>query len=270
MILFISDLHLDADRPDVTQAFLRFLDDRAVHAQALYILGDLFEVWIGDDGMDSYQHQIAQALSRLAQKGTHVFLMHGNRDFMLGKTFCQEAQCQLLSDPSLIHIQGSPVLLMHGDTLCTQDRSYQRKRWKLRNPISRWLLGHLPLSVRHTLAQKLRAASQRYTQEQPTALTDVTHEAVCQIMRRYQVQTLIHGHTHRPAVHSLEVNNTPAQRWVLGDWDKQAWVLIADQDDIRLESFPLNAIATTQPLHCETEIPDQALRLPDAQSQQTH
>lgn len=238
--LFISDLHLDECRDDITQAFLRFLNERAPQAQALYILGDLFEVWIGDDGMSPYQRQIAQALRQLADQGTQIFLMHGNRDFMLGKGFCREAGCQLIREQTLINLYGQSALLMHGDLLCIQDREYLRKRWRLRNPISRWLLRHLPLSTRHQLARKLRVASQYHTRNQPQKITDVTPEAVQSYMARYAVQVLIHGHTHRPTIEPLKVLGQPAHRIVLGDWDRQAWVLeVTERHQYRLKAFPL-------------------------------
>lgn len=241
--LFISDLHLEEDRPDITQAFLNFLDTRAKTAQALYILGDLFEVWIGDDGMDSYQQHIAQALRRLADGGTQIFLLHGNRDFMLGKAFCRLAGCQLLKEESLIQLGGEPVLLMHGDTLCTQDYRYQRQRWRLRNPVSIWLLRHLPLSTRHKLARQLREASRRYTREQPSAIVDVTDDAVVRRMSHHGVRTLIHGHTHRPAIHSVQLNGSSAQRIVLGDWDKQGWFLAFDEQ----QGYALQTLALLAP-----------------------
>lgn len=244
-VLFISDLHLEAERPDITRAFLHFLEQRASQAEALYILGDFFEVWIGDDGMDDFQRGIAAALRRLSASGTRIYLMHGNRDFLIGRRFCREAGCQLLREGSVIDLYGERVLLLHGDSLCTRDASYQRLRKRLRNPLSLWLLRHLPLSTRRKLARKLRDASRMRTREKAAEIVDVTPEAVPQIMAAHGVHTLIHGHTHRPAVHQLQIGEQHAQRIVLGDWDRQGWVLVVDPQGYRLESFSLDGTSLT-------------------------
>lgn len=238
-VLFISDLHLEAERPDISRAFLHFLTTRARGAEALYILGDFFEVWVGDDAMDDFQRSIAAALRRLSDAGTRIWLMHGNRDFMLGKRFCREAGCSLLREGSVVELYGEPVLLLHGDSLCTRDESYQRLRRRLRNPVSLWLLRNLPLATRHKLARKLRNASRLRTREKAAEIIDVTPEVVPQVMAAHGVRTLIHGHTHRPAVHKLQVDGENAQRIVLGDWDRQGWVLEVDERGYRLESLAL-------------------------------
>lgn len=224
-VLFISDLHLEAERPDITRAFLSFLDERARRAEALYILGDFFEAWIGDDGMDAFQRSIAQSLRQVADGGTRIYLMHGNRDFLIGKAFCREAGCTLLPDPSVIDLYGEPVLLMHGDSLCTRDEAYMRLRRWLRNPLTLWVLRHLPLATRHKLARKLRKESRAQTRMKAVDIIDVTPEEVPRVMRRHGVRTLIHGHTHRPAEHPLDIDGQPARRIVLGDWDHQGWAL---------------------------------------------
>ncbi|MCL7462664.1 UDP-2,3-diacylglucosamine diphosphatase [Pseudomonas sp. NW5] len=238
-VLFISDLHLEAQRPDIARAFVHFLENRAIHAEALYILGDFFEVWIGDDGMDEFQRSIAAALRRLSDAGVPIFLMHGNRDFLIGQRFCREAGCTLLKEGSVIDLYGEPVLLLHGDSLCTRDESYQRLRKRLRNPVSLWLLRHLPLSTRHKLARKLRNASRERVREKAAEIVDVTPEVVPQVMATHGVRTLIHGHTHRPAVHALEIQGQRAERIVLGDWDRKGWVLEVDAQGRRLQSFAL-------------------------------
>ncbi|MBB3104490.1 UDP-2,3-diacylglucosamine diphosphatase [Azomonas macrocytogenes] len=243
-ILFISDLHLEEGRPDITQAFLRFLEKRAIHAEALYILGDFFEVWIGDDGMNEYHHSIARALRRVADSGTQIFLMHGNRDFMLGRRFCREAGCTLLKGHCVIRIQGEPVLLLHGDELCTRDEVYQRKRRQIRNPLSLFFIRRLPLSIRRNMARKIREASRMHTQEAAREIIDVTPEAVTQTMLRHGVRVLIHGHTHRPAIHDLKIDGQPAQRIVLGDWDCRGWALEANERGCRLAPFSLLERAT--------------------------
>lgn len=238
-VLFISDLHLEAERPDITRAFLHFLATRARTAEALYILGDFFEAWIGDDGMDEFQHSIARALRELADSGTRIYLMHGNRDFLIGKAFCREARCTLLRDPSLIDLGGENILLMHGDSLCTLDAAYMKLRRWLRNPLSLFILRNLPLSTRHRLARKLRKESRAQTRMKASEIVDVTPAEVEKIMRDKGVRILIHGHTHRPAVHELEIDGRPARRIVLGDWDSQGWALEADEQGLRQAPFPL-------------------------------
>ena len=239
MILLISDLHLEQERPDISRAFLHFLDTRARQAEALYILGDFFEVWIGDDAMTPFQRGIALALRRLSDSGTRIYLMHGNRDFLLGKAFCREAGCTLLGDPHVVSFNGESALLMHGDSLCTLDIGYQKMRRLLRNPLSLFILRNLPLNTRHKLARKLRSESRSQTRMKASDIVDVTPEEVQRVMAQYGVKTLIHGHTHRPAVHDLEVNGQPGRRIVLGDWDKQGWALQVDESGFNQAPFTL-------------------------------
>ena len=239
-VLLISDLHLQEERPDVTRAFFDFLQTRARGAEALYILGDFFEVWIGDDGMTPYHEAIAKALHDLADSGTRIYLMHGNRDFMIGKVFCRKAGCSFLPDPSLVQLGGENVLLMHGDTLCTRDVQYLRKRARIRSPLGLFILRHLmPLSKRQALARKLRNESLERTAMKAAEIIDVTPEEIPRIMEKFGVKTLIHGHTHRPAVHQLQVTGNPARRIVLGDWDKQGWALQIDGSDFVQAPFPI-------------------------------
>ncbi|TCD24610.1 UDP-2,3-diacylglucosamine diphosphatase [Pseudomonas sp. IC_126] len=240
MILLISDLHLEEERPDITRAFLRFLETRAIQAEALYILGDFFEVWVGDDGMTPYQHEIAAALRVLSESGTRIYLMHGNRDFMMGKAFCREAGCTLLPDTHVAELGGQRVLLMHGDTLCTRDEGYMRLRRWLRNPASLFILHHLPLAKRQKLAQKLRSSSKEETRMKASDIVDVTPDEVIDVMQRHGVRTLIHGHTHRPANHRLQVAGQPATRIVLGDWDRQGWALQIDESGVHQAPFELS------------------------------
>ncbi len=239
MILLISDLHLEEQRPDITRAFLHFLQTRARQAEALYILGDFFEVWVGDDGMSPFQHDIARALRELSDAGTRIFLMHGNRDFLIGRAFCREAGCTLLKDPSIVHFNGEPVLLMHGDSLCTLDVGYMKLRRLLRNPLSLFILRNLPLTTRRKLARKLRSESRAQTRMKAREIIDVTPDEVPRIMAEHGVRTLIHGHTHRPAEHALEVNGQSARRIVLGDWDSQGWALQIDEQGLHQAPFAL-------------------------------
>jgi UDP-2,3-diacylglucosamine hydrolase len=239
MILLISDLHLEEQRPDITRAFLHFLQTRARQAEALYILGDFFEVWVGDDGMSPFQHDIARALRELSDAGTRIFLMHGNRDFLIGRAFCRESGCSLLKDPSIVHFNGEPVLLMHGDSLCTLDVGYMKLRRLLRNPLSLFILRNLPLTTRRKLARKLRSESRAQTRMKAREIIDVTPDEVPRIMAEHGVRTLIHGHTHRPAEHALEVSGQSARRIVLGDWDSQGWALQIDEQGLHQAPFAL-------------------------------
>jgi len=240
VILLISDLHLEEERPDITRAFLHFLATRACQAEALYILGDFFEVWIGDDAITPFQQSIADALRALSERGTRIYLMHGNRDFMLGKGFCRAAGCTLLGDPSVVELGGERVLLMHGDSLCTRDEGYMRLRRLLRNPLSLFILRHLPLSTRRKLARKLRNESRAQTRIKASDIIDVTPELIPRVLAEHGVRTLIHGHTHRPATHELEVDGRPARRIVLGDWDQQGWALQVDESGFQQAPFDLN------------------------------
>ena len=240
MILLISDLHLEEQRPDISRAFLRFLETRAPQAEALYILGDFFEVWVGDDGMTPYQRSIASALRTLSESGTRIYLMHGNRDFMIGQAFCKEAGCTLLSDPHVAMLGGERVLLMHGDSLCTRDEGYMRLRRWLRNPLSLFILHHLSLAKRQKLAQKLRSTSKAETRMKASDIVDVTPDEVIRMMHKHKVRTLIHGHTHRPAIHSLQLDGQVAQRIVLGDWDRQGWALQIDESGWHQAPFDLD------------------------------
>lgn len=237
MILLISDLHLQEERPDITRAFLDLIAGRARDAQALYILGDFFEVWIGDDAMSPFQRSICQALRELSDSGTSIFLMHGNRDFMIGRAFCKAAGCTLLPDPSVVELNGEPVLLMHGDSLCTRDEGYIKMRRYLRNPLTLFVLRHLPKSTRHKLARKLRNESRSQTRMKANDIVDVTPEEVPSVMEHFGVRTLIHGHTHRPAIHKLQIGDQPARRIVLGDWDKQGWAVQVDEQGFQLGAF---------------------------------
>jgi len=238
--LFISDLHLEAKRPDITRAFLRCLKEQASNVDELYILGDFFEVWLGDDAMDALGEQTAAALAELSRKGVKIFLMHGNRDFLLGRRFCRKAGCTLLRDPSIVNLNGEPVLLMHGDSLCTDDLDYMRMRKWLRNPASRFILRNLPLRTRQKIGRKLRDESQSRTRMKAADITDVNLGQVAEAMRNEGVRTLVHGHTHRPARHPLMIDGEPAERIVLGDWDQAGWYLLADEHGYHLESFALD------------------------------
>jgi UDP-2,3-diacylglucosamine hydrolase len=226
--LFISDLHLEESRPDITEAFLGFLDGTASGVDQLYILGDFFEAWIGDDERTPLQEQIAAALRKLRDSGTDIFLMHGNRDFLIGEDFCKRAGASLLDDPTVIDLHGTPTLLMHGDSLCTADVEYQKFRANMRNPQWQQMILQRPLEDRQQMARQLREISMAKNQGKEEFIMDVTPEEVIKDMEAHGVQHMIHGHTHRPAVHELIANGLPARRIVLGDWDKNVWWLEAE------------------------------------------
>ncbi|WP_338544624.1 UDP-2,3-diacylglucosamine diphosphatase [Pseudomonas benzopyrenica] len=240
MILLVSDLHLEPQRPDLVRAFLHFLETRARGAEALYILGDLFEAWIGDDAMGPFEQEIATALRQLADSGTAVYLMHGNRDFLIGKAFCRQAGCRLLPDRHIADFPDRRVLLMHGDTLCTRDEGYQKLRRILRHPLTLFVLRHLPLASRQKLARKLRSESRQQTRAKAMDITDVTEAEVERELRAARVTTLIHGHTHRPAHHELLLDGQPVERIVLGDWDRRGWVLEASEAGLTQIDFALD------------------------------
>jgi UDP-2,3-diacylglucosamine hydrolase len=227
--LFISDLHIDASRPEITRQFLSFLRTEAAGADALYILGDLFESWVGDDDADPAQREAIAGLHALTLGGVPCFVMHGNRDFLLGPQFCAMSGAALLPDPILVTLYGEPVLVMHGDALCTDDRAYQRLRATVRD--AEWQRQFLSLSVaaRRALAGAARAGSQAHTAAIEYAITDVNAGSVEAVLRAAGVATLLHGHTHRPAVHSLQVDGRDCRRIVLGDWYSQGSVLRWDR-----------------------------------------
>ncbi len=226
--LFISDLHLEESRPDITEAFLGFLNGTASGVDQLYILGDFFEAWIGDDERTPLQEQIAAALRKLRDSGTDIFLMHGNRDFLIGEDFCKRAGATLLDDPTVIDLHGTPTLLMHGDSLCTADVEYQKFRANMRNPQWQQMILQRPLEDRQQMARQLREISMAKNQGKEEFIMDVTPEEVIKDLEAHGVQRMIHGHTHRPAVHELIANGLPAKRIVLGDWDKNVWWLEAE------------------------------------------
>ncbi|WP_372964570.1 UDP-2,3-diacylglucosamine diphosphatase [Marinobacter sp.] len=221
--LFISDLHLEESRPDITGAFLSFLNKNAVGARQLYILGDFFEAWIGDDEHTPLQDQVAKALKTLSESGTEIFLMHGNRDFLIGEDYCVRAGATLLDDPALIDLNGTPTLLMHGDSLCTADVEYQKFRANMRNPQMQKMMLARPLEDRQKMARQLRELSAAKNQGKAESIMDVTPEEVVKTLEHYGVQLMIHGHTHRPDIHELQANGQNARRMVLGDWDKNIW-----------------------------------------------
>lgn len=235
--LFISDLHLDASRPHITRLFVDFVRNEAAHAQALYILGDLFEAWIGDDAEDETSGQVADALAELSAHRVPCFYIHGNRDFLLGDAYARRARMTLLPDPSVIEVEGERVLLMHGDTLCTDDVAYQTFRKQSRAPAWQRAFLARPISERQSFAAQARAESQRYTRSVDDAITDVNADAVATSLRDHNVRRLIHGHTHRPAVHQFADGTTLYERLVLGDWYEQGSILRTSPETTALSTI---------------------------------
>ncbi|MBL4764629.1 MAG: UDP-2,3-diacylglucosamine diphosphatase [Colwellia sp.] len=224
---FIADLHLAQNRPDITACFLRFLKGEATQAQQLYILGDLFEAWIGDDDDSAFLTSVAEALTALSAMGTTIYYIHGNRDFLLGQRFAKKSAMLLLPEIDLINLYGKSVVIMHGDTLCTRDVGYQKFRKKSRSWWWQALVKSLPLFVRKKIANDYRKKSAAATAVKSQDIMDVTPDEVVKCLENYHSQLLIHGHTHRPAVHQLNVNNEAAKRIVLGDWYEQgAWLKV--------------------------------------------
>jgi UDP-2,3-diacylglucosamine hydrolase len=236
--LFISDLHIDASRPAITDQFLGFLAAEAVRADALYILGDLFESWVGDDAADSSQAAAIEGIHALTSRGVPCFVMHGNRDFLLSEQFCRMSGARLLPDPLIVTLYGEPVLVMHGDALCTDDRAYQRLRATVREPAWQRQFLALPIASRRALAGAARAGSQAHTAAVEYAITDVNAGSVAAALRGAGTATLLHGHTHRPAIHALQVDGRPCTRIVLGDWYDQGSLLRWDRNGPELASLP--------------------------------
>ncbi len=226
--LFISDLHLDGERPDITAQFLEFLHREARQSAGLYILGDLFEAWIGDDDPDTDKRRVVEALKSLTAGGVPVYFIHGNRDFLIGRRFAKETGVTLLPDGTSIQLHGKRVLLMHGDTLCIDDPDYQRLRRIVRNPFVQFVLRRLSLGRRQQLAARMREGSKKHIESmdrtQPQIM-DVNQGAVRRTFEQARADVIVHGHTHRPAVHDVPVGDHVAKRIVLGDWYEQGSVL---------------------------------------------
>ena len=234
--LFISDLHLDENRPEICAAFYQFLNNEAQKADELYILGDFFEVWLGDDHQTTFNQEVINALADLE---TPIFIMHGNRDFLLGGSFCEQTGSTLLVDPTVIDINGEPVLLMHGDSLCTQDKQYMLARQQLRDENFQRDFLSKTIAERQVIADSIRDESKELTRETADNIMDVTPTEVEMAMTAHHSRTLIHGHTHRPGVHDLTLDTVPAQRIVLGDWDRQGWFLESSRKGLNLVSFEI-------------------------------
>ena len=242
-ILLISDLHLEQGRPDITAALLAFLERNANSCSALYILGDLFEVWIGDDDVSELSTAVANALNRFHEAGADIYILLGNRDFLLGASYAASCGATLIDDSTVIDTPIGPALVLHGDDLCSDDVDYIKFRNTVRQ--KSWQQDFLSktLTERRAFADQARQQSQQATSTKDNAIMDVNAAAVEQRLRETGQKLMIHGHTHRPQVHELEVGEDKAQRVVLGDWDSHGWFTEIDGEGLRLQKFPLRGLS---------------------------
>ncbi|EXJ15274.1 UDP-2,3-diacylglucosamine diphosphatase [Imhoffiella purpurea] len=230
--LFISDLHLSPDRPATLELFIDFLAGRARQASRLYILGDLFDSWIGDDDDSPFNRRVTEALRALTESGVRCDLMHGNRDFLLGRRFRRGTGCRPLPDPTLASFAEKPTLLMHGDLLCTDDLAYQRFRKRVRNPLAQRLFLFKSLASRRALADEYRRRSREAMADKAPEIMDVNPDAVVRYLRRFGARHLIHGHTHRPRDHEVLVGGAEAKRSVLAEWSEQGGEILTHCDGV--------------------------------------
>jgi len=232
--IFISDLHLDANRENLTLAFTQFLSERCQTIDELYILGDFFELWLGDDDHSVLNSGVIEALSSLP---CDVFIMHGNRDFLIGEVFCDAAGAKMLPDPHPIILGNRPALLMHGDSLCTRDEEYMKARNLLRSAAFQRDFLSKQMPERRILAEQIRGKSQKVSQEKAEEIMDVTPEEVIKVMDQAKASVLVHGHTHRPAVHEVDLHFGAGTRYVLGDWHTSMQFLKATDSDLQLVKY---------------------------------
>ncbi|HCW3073064.1 TPA: UDP-2,3-diacylglucosamine diphosphatase [Enterobacter roggenkampii] len=236
--LFIADLHLQTEEPAITAGFLRFLRGEAKSADALYILGDLFEAWIGDDDPNPLHREMAAAIHALVDSGVPCYFIHGNRDFLIGKRYARESGMTLLPEEQVLDLYGRKVLIMHGDTLCTDDTGYLAFRAKVHTPWIQKVFLALPLFIRNRIAARMRAGSKAANSSKSMTIMDVNPQAVVRVMEKHDVQWLIHGHTHRPDVHYLIANGQPAHRVVLGAWHTEGSMVKVTPEGVELIAFP--------------------------------
>jgi len=235
--LFISDLHLSGERENITELFIKFLDQRASKADALYILGDLFEVWPGDDMIQPDYDSSITKMKQLADNGLPLFVMQGNRDFLMAEKFTEKSGATLIEDPTIIDLYGTPTLLMHGDTLCSDDVDYQKFRTMVRDPGWKKDFFAKPKEERLAMTTKYRKISKDETAKKNMEIMDVNQQTVEAIMSENGINQLIHGHTHRPAIHDFSVNGQSKKRIVLGDWFEHGSVLVCDESGGQLETI---------------------------------
>lgn len=239
--LFIADLHLSEQQPKIRDAFFSFLESETENVDALYILGDLFEVWIGDDEHTPLMDEVAERLSAYAQiSNAKIYYLHGNRDFMIGKRYAQQSCMQLLQEHCEIDLYGENVLIMHGDTLCLADKNYQKMRAVIHNPFLQFIFNLMPLSLRKKIGWKIRTASQTKKVYKHKNIMAVTQSEVVRLMEKHQTTTLIHGHTHQVAKHQFELLGKPAARFDVGDWSANFSFVEAQKNNMELIIRPID------------------------------
>lgn len=236
--LFISDLHLSPTTPDITQCFVRFMREEAIHADALYVLGDLFEFWVGDDDRSDFAQVVRDEFKSLTKKGVPCFFTQGNRDFLVGKRFAKQTGVTLLGDETVIDLYGKKAVVLHGDTLCTEDVKYLEFRAKVHQPWLQWVFNRIPMFIKQKIVAKVQSDIRTDKQTKSLEIMDVTQHEVERVLERHNVDLMIHGHTHRPNVHIFNKNNTKYTRIVLGDWYTQGSVLVYDKDKSELQQRP--------------------------------
>ncbi|MEM5528448.1 UDP-2,3-diacylglucosamine diphosphatase [Gammaproteobacteria bacterium AS21] len=233
-VLFISDIHLCQQRPDLTNAFVNFLQTTATSCQQLYLLGDIFDAWIGDDFTDPKMQTVFDSLQQLSAGGCQLFFQHGNRDFLIGDEFAKLTGIKILKESTIVKLPTQQALIMHGDQLCTDDVEYQNFRIMVRSQSWQQQFLAKTITERLSIAEHLRSTSQKMTKQKSSEITDVNQHAVIDALNQSGVELLIHGHTHRPQIHSIEQTNTASTRVVLGDWDTSLWYLRCDENGYEL------------------------------------
>ncbi|EOD8958927.1 UDP-2,3-diacylglucosamine diphosphatase [Providencia stuartii] len=234
----IADLHLSEDEPAITAGFMNFIHQQAIHADSLYILGDFFNYWIGDDDKTPLHQQVANALTMLTERGIPCYFIHGNRDFLLGKRYAKQCGMTILNQETLLELYGKRVLILHGDTLCIDDQAYQNYRKKVHTPWIQRLFLALPLFIRRRIAEKMRQNSQYASSMKAESIMDVNPQAVINALTNYQADWMIHGHTHRPAIHEVKVGDKYCYRGVLGAWHHEGSAFVINERGIELIFFP--------------------------------
>ncbi|WP_194435890.1 UDP-2,3-diacylglucosamine diphosphatase [Vibrio fluminensis] len=238
--LFISDLHLSPDTLEINACFERFMREEAIHADALFVLGDLFDFWIGDDDNCDFAKQIREEFKRLTDSGVPCFFTKGNRDFLVGKRFAKQTGVQLLGDETVIDLYGRKAVILHGDTLCTEDVQYLAFRAKVNQPWLQWIFNRLPMAIKTPIVRKVQSGARDTKQSKSLSIMDVTQSEVERVMAEHNVDLMIHGHTHRPNIHNFNIENKELTRIVLGDWYEQGSILCFDANNFTLETRSLD------------------------------
>lgn len=236
--LFISDLHLSEHTPEINQCFQRFMREEAIHADALYVLGDLFEFWIGDDDNSTFATSIKNEFKRLTSQGVPCYFTQGNRDFLIGKRFSKQTGITLLGDSTIIDLYGQRAVVMHGDTLCTDDVKYLEYREKVHQPWLQWVFNRIPMFLKKKIVSRVQSDIKSDKQTKSLEIMDVNQTAVERVMRDENVTLMIHGHTHRPNIHQFAIENDTCTRIVLGDWYTQGSVLAFSSELFDLQTRP--------------------------------